>query len=235
MKKLIAISTTAIIIGVGIVMEMSECFHVEEPSLVGVDVVQWKIQLQDTCNQKQKYGNKSTIPKEVCIPLEHVISNIYPSVDLNGDGLEDFVFDHHKEILENGDSIFLSIYLQRIDGTYRLSKDLANINPIYFETYEYSKEFENSLSSKLKDIWNIYGIDSVYQIYLNERKIEIWMNVEAHIDYRLHYTYSNEKDTWVLLKWQEYTDYNNTTLEREIPKDWKLSIEEFDYKDYLDW
>lgn len=116
-----------------------------------------------------------------------------------------------------------------------MSKDLANINPIYFETYEYSKEFENSLSSKLKDIWNIYGIDSVYQIYLNERKIEIWMNVEAHIDYRLHYTYSNEKDTWVLLKWQEYTDYNNTTLEREIPKDWKLSIEEFDYKDYLDW
>lgn len=64
------------------------------------------------CNQKQKYGNKSTIPKEVCIPLEHVISNLYPSVDLNGDGLEDFVFDHHKEILENGDSIFLSIYLQ---------------------------------------------------------------------------------------------------------------------------
>jgi len=70
MKKLIAISTTAIIIGLGIVMGMSECFHVEEPSLVGVDVVQWEIQLQDTCNQKQKYGNKRTIPKEACVPLE---------------------------------------------------------------------------------------------------------------------------------------------------------------------
>ena len=229
--KITAISIVVIIIGV-IIMGTSKYSPVKE-----FNIVQRKGQIhQDSCNQKQRFGNKIVIPKEVCIPSEHIISYIYPSVDLNGDGLEDLVIRHCKETLKNGDSRYLSIYIQNIDGSYRLAKDLPNIYPIYFKTYTYSKKFEDSLSPELKKIWNIYDQSPLYGIYLKEKEIELKINaLEAQVSYFLHFIYNKEKNTWILHKWEEYTDYNNVIIEREIPEGWKILIDDFDYLDYLDW
>ena len=50
------------------------------------------------------------LPKEVCMPKgNYHITQVYDRVDLNDDGLKDFVFDWNKDTLQDGDSIFVSI------------------------------------------------------------------------------------------------------------------------------
>jgi len=60
------------------------------------------------CNQQTR-GVKRNIPKDICIPDEYNIVEIFTCGDLNLDGVNDYAFTYSKINPIDGDTTFLLI------------------------------------------------------------------------------------------------------------------------------
>lgn len=83
--------------------------------------------------------------------------------DVNKDGLEDFVFSWDKINIKDGDTIFLSVYLQSPDTTFHLLKIFKNLYPMYFSSYDPHVKTGNkkldSLKSKYAGVYPLLNLE----------------------------------------------------------------------------
>jgi len=87
------------------------------------------------CNRAVWFNRfTNLLPKEVCIPKgNYHITRVYERTDINEDGLEDFIFDWNKKTLQDGDTLYVTIYAQNQDSTFSHFRTFNNLYPINFE------------------------------------------------------------------------------------------------------
>ncbi|MFP4019749.1 MAG: hypothetical protein ACLFUH_10935 [Bacteroidales bacterium] len=192
-------------------------------------------QKKDTCNQDVWVENLAKkIPENVCIPTGYHITQVYDPVDLNGDGLKDFVFEWNKKILKNGDTIFVSIYSQNRDSTFSFLKTFNNLHPIYFEPDQKPENLENQ---KLSKILNAYrGIDPFRKLTFkrNVIKVKFYDNTAGmRGGLILTFKYREEKKDWLLEKKENWLILREEEI-KDLPINKNYSIDNFDYLDYME-
>ena len=77
--------------------------------------------------------DEKKIPHGICIPKGYLISNIYEMADVNDDGFLDFICRWRRPKLQDGDTLYVTIYAQNRDSTFSHFRTFNNLYPIYFE------------------------------------------------------------------------------------------------------
>ncbi|MDR1974555.1 MAG: hypothetical protein LBQ31_07775 [Bacteroidales bacterium] len=185
------------------------------------------------CNRSIKFEEwKKNLPKEVCIPHGYRIlfpHNQYPT-DINGDGLKDYVFKWGKAKLQDGDTLFVSIYTQNADSTFSFFTSLYNLYPIYFK----SDIYEQVTDEKLKKIFSIYYRRyPLKELIFNNDKIIISFWTEAVAGLILTYQFDKEKSDWFLIKQEEWVELEKTKITDLGAPDPNQSIKDFDYLNWI--
>jgi hypothetical protein len=154
------------------------------------------------------------LPKEVCIPKgNYHITEVYEKIDLNDDGFEDFIFDWNKNPLQDGDTIYVTIYFQNSDSTFSYFRTFNNLYPIYFK--DYSLEYPPKVES-LKVIHKKYeGENQFLNLSFEKNLITLKIKNEAKEDLWVQYYYDKSKKDWLYLK-AELHDY---ALDKVTPID----------------
>jgi hypothetical protein len=192
-------------------------------------------QNQIDCNRAVRsdfYSKK--IPEDICLTPGYEFSYLYDYADVNDDGLKDFITEWRKQDIQDGDTLYLSIYEQVDSAKYELAWTFDNLYPIYFQRYELSYVVEDSL---LNELQGRYGGKNPLNI-LEFKKGEILIHLQPGVvdHYFLQYRYDPKAKNWYLEK-RIYSeeDYEGNLQERtnEYLWDQKISIDKFDYFDYL--
>ncbi|MDR1974556.1 MAG: hypothetical protein LBQ31_07780 [Bacteroidales bacterium] len=185
------------------------------------------------CNRTVWFDELSQdLPKEVCIPHGYQILfhyDKYPT-NINGDGLNDYVFQWGKAKLQDGDTLFVSVYIQNIDSTFSFFKSFNNLYPIYFK----SDVYEQVTDEKLKHIFSRYHTRyPLKELIFNNDKIIINFWTEAVAGLILTYQFDKEKSDWFLVKQEEWLEVEETKITDLGTPDPNQSIRNFDYLDWL--
>ncbi|MEM4326149.1 MAG: hypothetical protein QXU40_02515 [Candidatus Pacearchaeota archaeon] len=162
------------------------------------------VSAQDTtCNRAvQVKSYEKELPKEVCIPQGYLISDIYEKTDINGDSLNDFIFDWNKNPLKDGDTIYVTIYLQNPDGTYKYFRTFNNLYPIYFKSYslDYIPQ-DTSLILIHRKYENFYPL---HRLKFEKDLIKITIRNDAETDIVVTYRFDKTINNWRFEKSEEY-------------------------------
>ena len=188
---------------------------------------------QTDCNQN--IWNKrfaKNLPKEVCIPKGYIISYVYDDVDLNNDGLKDFIFKWRKTELLNGDTLFVTIYKQNPDKSFSPLKTIKNLYPIFFQRYDYDYIIQDSSMNELKGRYN--GFYPFHELHFETNTIILKIETETGTGYSFYWKYNDKKKNWFMdniIKWDNILPkYDGQSLDNI---DTSQSIDEFSYFDYL--
>jgi hypothetical protein len=172
--------------------------------------------------------------KEVCIPKNQVITLLYTDlkdIDIDGDSLGDFIFNHRKPQMREMDTTYLTVYKKINDSTHVFLKTFKNLFPVHLNSYDYP-----SKDPRAKKVFNCYN-DSypLIRFEMDRGVIRLVLRIDPASGYLLEYTYKPERKNWYLTTYQEWIDYQDGTRkseDREIPKQGE-SIDEFTYQKYL--
>jgi len=192
-------------------------------------------QNQVDCNRAVRsdfYSKK--IPQGICLKPGYEFSYLYDRVDVNGDGMKDFITQWRKQNIQDGDTLYLSIYEQVDSAEYELARTYDNLFPIYFERYDLSYVVEDSLLNELQGAYN--GSDPLRQLKFEEIKITMHLKPGAVDHYFLHYRYDPEDKDWYLdrrIYSEEDYEGNLHEVSNEYLWDERMSLAEFNYFDYL--
>ncbi|HEY9007340.1 MAG TPA: hypothetical protein VIM75_14465 [Ohtaekwangia sp.] len=165
------------------------------------------------CAQNREACNRSVwtkedakyLPKEVCIKKgDYHITQVYKSVDLNGDGLNDFIFDWNKNPLQNGDTIFVTVYIQNRDSTFTHFRTFSNLYPIYFKSYDRDYTIKDKALAELHKKYQ--GENQLIELLFELSLIRLRIKYEAKEDLLIQYAYDETRKDWLLLK-AELHDY----------------------------
>jgi len=174
------------------------------------------------------------IIKEVCIPKGHVITMLYTDlidIDLDGDSIGDFIFNHRKPKLSEMDTTYISVYKKINDSTYVFLKTFNNLYPVYMKSYDYPSK--NPFVAK---IFNCYGRTyPLNHMEMENGVISLTISIDPASGYFLRYTYKPEKKNWYLTtyqKWIDMPDGIRDSQDRPIPEEGE-SIDQFSYQKYL--
>jgi len=181
------------------------------------------------CYQKSKGFIKNRLPDDICIGKGELIYTLFDRFDFNIDGLQDLAIEKGDEELVNGLQTELVIYQKVNDSTFAKFRELDNVYPLWFEDYRpHIKVNEPELDS----IKEYYEGNPLRWIELVDNKIVLTLNGDVVTEYILTYTYSNEKEDWLLTDYIEYILHNNE--KKPYPTD-KIgtSISEFSYLKFL--
>jgi hypothetical protein len=143
------------------------------------------------------------LPKEVCIPKgNYHITEVYERIDLNGDGLEDFVFDWNKNPLQDGDTLYVSIYNQNPDSTFYFFRTFNNLYPINFKSYslDYIPQNDNlrTIQRKFNDQYPFL------KLTFEKETIQITMKEDAEANLIITYKFDKLINNWRYEKSEEY-------------------------------
>jgi hypothetical protein len=143
------------------------------------------------------------LPKDICIPNgNYHITEVYNRVDLNEDGLEDFIFDWNRNPLQDGDTIYVTIYLQNPDSSFSNFRTFNNLYPINFKSYSFDYVPKED---KLKDIHKkYYGFDPLIEINFDEGIIKITRKEDAEANLIITYKFDKSINNWRYEKSEEY-------------------------------
>ncbi len=138
--------------------------------------------------------DEQKLPKEVCIPQGYLISTIYDTTDINGDGLSDFIFKWRRPHLQDGDTLFVSVYTQNKDGSFSNFHTFNNLFPIHFENYDSDYTLKNQ---SLKTIHTRYlGRNPFVDLLFLKGTIEITLKADAISNIIITYEYDKEIKNW---------------------------------------
>jgi hypothetical protein len=184
------------------------------------------------CNQKVWPPRKHThtyIPQSVCIPegMFNYITYVYDGIDINGDGLEDFICDWNLKPLHDGDTLYLSVFFQNPDSTFSHFKTLTNLYPIYFESYSDSYVPEDT---SLLALHKKYGdFTPKKDLTIEKDAIIITMYLDADADLRVTYKFDKTINNWKYVKCEEvWLDESRPSL-HDMPGAFGPTIDDFTY------
>ena len=187
-------------------------------------------------NVKVKRYSK-ILPEEVCIPKGYWISFVRKEIDVNKDSLSDFVFDWNKPVLQDGDTLYLTVYKQNKDSSFSHLKTFSNLFPLYFKRYDRDYRFDVKLDSFLNQIHSRY--DDGYpleKLEFSNSKIIIKIRTSVTDGITLFYEYDLLVNNWLLIKREDWFE-NPLSGEFEVTNTDKIKtkefIDDFDYLDYL--
>lgn len=190
----------------------------------------WRIShaQKEDCN-KSTWGEveKKNMPKEVCIPKGHLISYVYKSSDVNGDGLNDYIFKWNKSAIKDGDTLFVTIYLQNKDSTFTLFHTFKNLYPIYFERYDLDYfPKDKSLNTLHKRYEGKY---LMLKLTFNEEKIIIRRRCDATSEFFITYKYDKNIKNWIYEKCNMYDFSEESTKPYDLSEKLGPTIDNFTY------
>ena len=135
------------------------------------------------------------LPKDVCIPQgDYHITQVYKMADVNSDGLDDFIIDWNKKSLQDGDTLFVSIYLQNIDSTFSYFRTFDNLYPIYFERYDIDYIPQDAtLIPLLKEYEDFYPFR---KLEFKRGSIAITIRFDAESDLKTVYVFDKLLNNW---------------------------------------
>ncbi len=162
------------------------------------------------CNRNVWFkGDEKKIPKEVCILKgDYRITQVYERGDINDDGLEDFIFDWNKNPLEDGDTIYVTIYTQNPDSTFSHFRTFDNLYPIYFKRYDFDYIPKNEKLRKLHKKY--FGHYPFLGITFEKGDITLTVHSDATTDYITTYSYDKSLKNWRYKKTIMYDFVSNT-------------------------
>jgi hypothetical protein len=185
------------------------------------------------CNKKVWVDRlKTGMPKEVCIPDEYLVSGNYTKylTDINGDGLNDYVFDWNKYPISDGDTIFTSVYLQQLDSSYKYFVTFDNLFPIQFKSYVY----EQVKDKKLKELFSLYNPYKLKELVFNNDKIILNFWTEARAGLVLTYQFDKNSNDWFLIEQKSWIELEEETKWDDLgTPEPNQSIKNFNYLDWL--
>jgi hypothetical protein len=170
-------------------------------------------QNKEVCNRSVwTKGDEKYLPNEVCIKRgDYHITQVYKRVDLNNDGLNDFVFDWNKNPLQNGDTIFVTVYIQNPDSTFKHFRTFNNLYPIYFKSYDRDYVIKDKSLAELHKKYQ--GENQLIELLFEPNLIKLRIKYEAKEDLLIQYSYDKKRKDWLLLK-AELHDY---ALDKVLP------------------
>lgn len=188
----------------------------------------------ENCNQKvwpRNFGDP--IPQGVCIPsgIFNYITRVFDRTDVNGDGLEDFICDWNVKPLSDGDSIYLSIYLQNPDSTFSLFRTFSHLCPLYFARYDFDYTPEDTaLIPILKKYEGFYPL---LDLRVEKAFIILEFLLDAAANWRVTYKYDDALKNWRYEKCEEVFRNDSGSLLRDMSWAFGPTIDDFTYF-YLD-
>jgi hypothetical protein len=199
---------------------------------------------QSDCSKAVRYDDLITkLDSVICVPIGYQIIRIYDDKDLDGDELIDKVVCYKKIKLNDGDTIYYSLYLRRKNNELSLYKKLGNLEPLHFKSYEYRDKTGNKLLDSIK---TIYFYPSLTQVDFNNGVVEISLYTEPVALRKLRFTFSPKDGTWILTRetqWyvppksyqgDEELDENGRKLEFDRAPEKPTRIEDFDMLRYVE-
>lgn len=131
--------------------------------------------------------------------------------------------------LVNGMQTKLVVYQKVNDSTFTEFRELDNVYPLWFEDYHPHIKVNDPQLDSIKEY---YEGNPLKWINLMENKIELTLNGDAVTEYILTYTFSKEKEDWLLTDYVEY-DLNNNE-KKPYPSDMiGTSISQFSYIKFM--
>lgn len=185
------------------------------------------------CTQTVRYDYlKPKLDPSICIPHGNHIITIQDGVDVNSDGLVDKVVRWQNITLADGDTAYYSIYVGNKDGKFSLRYTLGNLTPLYFASYE--AKSENKFYDSIK---RRYVHPTLSSVGFEANRITITFYVKTFTLKELFFTYSPEKNTWILtreIQWAAPTIYKSThKVDFDRAARSPMSIVDFDMLKYL--
>jgi len=172
--------------------------------------------------------DEKKLPKEICIPNgNYHITEVYEKVDVNGDGLEDFIFDWNKNPLQDGDTIYVTIYTQNSDSTFSFFRTFNNLYPIYFKSY--SRDYIPK-DEKLRSVHKKYrGEYLLLKLKFEKNIIEITIMGDATTDLIITYKYDRDIKNWRYDNTVMYDFVANTKEPYDLSEEVGPTIDNFTY------
>ena len=171
--------------------------------------------------------DEKKLPNGICIPKEYLISNIYESTDVNNDGLMDFIFKWRKSELQDGDTMYVTIYVQNSDSTFSFFRTFNNLYPIYFKSY--SRDYIPK-DEKLRSVHKKYrGEYLLLKLKFEKNIIEITIMGDATTDLIITYKYDRDIKNWRYDNTVMYDFVANTKELYDLSEEVGPTIDNFTY------
>lgn len=171
--------------------------------------------------------DEKKIPKGVCIPMGYFISNIYESTDVNDDGLSDFIFKWRRPELQDGDTLFVTIYTQNTDSSFNFFRTFNNLYPINFKSYSLDyipkQERLRSIQKKYQDQYPFL------KLTFEKDAIQITRKGDATADLIITYRYDKGLKNWIYEKTIMYDFVANTKEPYDLSEELGPTIDNFTY------
>jgi hypothetical protein len=182
----------------------------------------------EDCNQEvwpRNFGDP--IPQGVCIPqgMFNYITYVHGKTDINGDGLEDFICEWNVRPLNDGDTLYVSVYLQNADSTFSHFRTFVNLYPIYFKSYDlnYTPK-DTSLMSLLK---KYESSNPFHELSFEKDLITLRIEFATTEDLILTYRFHKEEQDWLYERAEihSFEEIESIDLSHKVG----LSISKFSY------
>jgi hypothetical protein len=184
----------------------------------------------DTCTYHMLRSTRKLSFKGVCIPINHVIYSV-DNEDINQDGVDELLIFWRRKNRIEGDTTFISFYIQTSDTTVSLLKTFDNFYPIYID---YDKHTHTETINRILECYRGGDPQNFYTI--NEDKIFLSIRIESGYKIILEYQYDKDENDWYLYKKTEVYATNEGLDEEykevELPeaKEW---FKDFRYEKIL--
>lgn len=171
--------------------------------------------------------DEKELPKEVCIPKgNYHVTQVYERVDINSDGLEDFIFNWNKNPLQDGDTLYVTIYTQNQDSIFSHFRTFSNLYPIYFKSYSFDYTPKNK---KLRVLHKKYMRNPLIKLTFEKETIEIIRNGDAKENLIITYRYDKDIKNWRYEKTIMYDYALNTKEPYDLSEKLGPLIDNFTY------
>lgn len=171
-----------------------------------------KGQQHTNCNRETDL--KMFIPNDVCIPNgKYQITQVDKENDVDGDNKKDLVIEWNNMPIKDGDTIFVSIYLQNKDSAFTFFRTFNNLYPIFFKSYDLSYMPRDT---SLNTIYKKYeGEYLMLDLIFKKGKIVIRRKNDATSEFFITYKYDKKLKNWIYEKCEMY----DFTIEKTKPYD----------------
>jgi len=168
------------------------------------------------------------IPKGVCLPNGYEFLYVHTATDINGDGLYDFIFNWDKILMRDGDTTFVSVYVQNPDSTFSHFRTFNNLFPTYFNRYD-----DNYIpqDTALIPLLRRYEATSTpfRKLEFKQDSLIITICLDAKSDLRTVYVYDKNLNNWLYKEssevWYEGGGVSRDDLEDKLGP----TIDDFTY------